>query len=89
MEFPSEDIFLMTASPVIKAVTNFKQVSKTLEEFDVEEQPSSLLEKRYPNIKVIQSGVKQLKSDEHFWYEQEYFVDMDLEDLLPLFSKNL
>ncbi|XP_039239097.1 pyridine nucleotide-disulfide oxidoreductase domain-containing protein 1 isoform X3 [Pipra filicauda] len=64
-EFPSEDIFLMTASPVIKAVTNFKQVSKTLEEFDVEEQPSSILEKRYPNIKVIQSGVKQLKSDEH------------------------
>ncbi|XP_049678458.1 pyridine nucleotide-disulfide oxidoreductase domain-containing protein 1 isoform X1 [Accipiter gentilis] len=65
MEFPSEDIFLMTASPVIKAITNFKQVSKTLEEFDVEEQPSSLLERRYPNIKVIQSGVKQLKSDDH------------------------
>lgn len=41
------------------------QVSKTLEEFDVEEQPSSLLEKRYPNIRVIQSAVKQLKSDEH------------------------
>ncbi|XP_071589180.1 pyridine nucleotide-disulfide oxidoreductase domain-containing protein 1 isoform X3 [Heliangelus exortis] len=65
MDFPSEDIFLMTASPVIKAVTNFRQVSKTLEEFDVEEQPSSLLENRYPNIKVIQSAVKQLKSDEH------------------------
>ncbi|XP_054024007.1 pyridine nucleotide-disulfide oxidoreductase domain-containing protein 1 [Dryobates pubescens] len=65
MDFPSEDIFLITASPVIKAVTNFKQVSKTLEEFDVEEQPSSLLEKRYPNIKVIQSGVKHLKSAEH------------------------
>uniref|UniRef100_A0A8B9NBM9 Uncharacterized protein n=1 Tax=Accipiter nisus TaxID=211598 RepID=A0A8B9NBM9_9AVES len=29
MEFPSEDIFLMTASPVIKAVTNFKQVRET------------------------------------------------------------
>uniref|UniRef100_A0A8C6YUR2 Pyridine nucleotide-disulphide oxidoreductase domain 1 n=1 Tax=Nothoprocta perdicaria TaxID=30464 RepID=A0A8C6YUR2_NOTPE len=43
----------------------FLQVSKTLEEFDVEEQPSSLLEKRYPNIQVIQSGVKQLKSEEH------------------------
>ncbi|XP_064012067.1 pyridine nucleotide-disulfide oxidoreductase domain-containing protein 1 isoform X4 [Pogoniulus pusillus] len=65
MDFPSENIFLITASPVIKAVTNFKQVSKTLEDFDVEEQPSSLLEKRYPNIKVIQSGVKQLRSDEH------------------------
>ncbi|XP_054845312.1 pyridine nucleotide-disulfide oxidoreductase domain-containing protein 1 [Eublepharis macularius] len=64
-EFPSDDILLITASPVIKAVTNFKQVSRTLEEFDVEEQVSSVLEKRYPNIKVIQSGVKQLKSDEH------------------------
>ncbi|XP_042690866.1 pyridine nucleotide-disulfide oxidoreductase domain-containing protein 1 [Centrocercus urophasianus] len=65
MDFPSEDIFLVTASPIIKAVTNFKQVSKTLEEFDVEEQPSSLLEQRYPNIKVIHSAVKQLKSNEH------------------------
>ncbi|KAF4799757.1 Pyridine nucleotide-disulfide oxidoreductase domain-containing protein 1 [Turdus rufiventris] len=70
-EFPSEDILLITASPVIKAVTNFKQVSKTLEEFDVEEQPSSLLEKRYPNIRVIQSGVKQLKSDEHKIYTED------------------
>uniref|UniRef100_A0A8C6YVX2 Uncharacterized protein n=1 Tax=Nothoprocta perdicaria TaxID=30464 RepID=A0A8C6YVX2_NOTPE len=26
MEFPSEDILLVTASPVIKAITNFKQV---------------------------------------------------------------
>ncbi|CAI5786443.1 nucleotide-disulfide oxidoreductase domain-containing 1 [Podarcis lilfordi] len=64
-EFPSDDILLVTASPLIKAVTNFKQVSRTLEEFDVEEQASSILEKRYPNIKVIQSGVKQLKSEEH------------------------
>ncbi|XP_073174561.1 pyridine nucleotide-disulfide oxidoreductase domain-containing protein 1 isoform X4 [Lepidochelys kempii] len=64
-EFPSEDIVLVTASPVIKAVTNFRQVSKTLEEFDVEEQPSTMLEKRYPNIKVIESGVKELKSQEH------------------------
>ncbi|XP_058276244.1 pyridine nucleotide-disulfide oxidoreductase domain-containing protein 1 isoform X2 [Hirundo rustica] len=71
VEFPSEDIFLVTASPVIKAVTNFKQVSKTLEEFDVEEQPSSLLEQRYPNIRVIQSGVKQLKSDEHKIYTED------------------
>ncbi|XP_038176390.1 pyridine nucleotide-disulfide oxidoreductase domain-containing protein 1 isoform X2 [Arvicola amphibius] len=63
--FPEEDILLVTASPVIKAVTNFKQVSKVLEEFDVEEQPSTLLENRFPNIKVIESGVRQLKSEEH------------------------
>ncbi|XP_077196275.1 pyridine nucleotide-disulfide oxidoreductase domain-containing protein 1 [Paroedura picta] len=64
-EFPSDDILLITASPVIKTVINFKQVSRALEEFDVEEQTSSVLERRYPNIKVIQSGVKRLKSDEH------------------------
>ncbi|XP_036745162.2 pyridine nucleotide-disulfide oxidoreductase domain-containing protein 1 isoform X2 [Manis pentadactyla] len=65
IHFPSEDILLVTASPVIKAVTNFKQVSKVLEEFDVEEQPGTMLESRFPNIKVIRSGVKQLKSKEH------------------------
>ncbi|XP_012640956.1 pyridine nucleotide-disulfide oxidoreductase domain-containing protein 1 [Microcebus murinus] len=65
VHFPSEDILLVTASPVIKAVTNFKQISKILEEFDVEEQSSTVLENRFPNIKVIESGVKQLKSEEH------------------------
>lgn len=65
INFPSEDILLITASPVIKAVTNFKQVSKVLEEFNVEEQPSSMLENRFPNIKVIESAVKQLNSEEH------------------------
>ncbi|XP_060632579.2 pyridine nucleotide-disulfide oxidoreductase domain-containing protein 1 [Anolis sagrei] len=64
-EFPSDDIVLVTASPVIKTVVNFKQVSRTLEEFDVEEQASSVLQKRCPNIKVIQSPVKRLKSEEH------------------------
>ncbi|XP_070266704.1 pyridine nucleotide-disulfide oxidoreductase domain-containing protein 1 isoform X2 [Myotis yumanensis] len=65
IHFPSEEILLVTASPVIKAVTNFKQISKVLEEFDVEEQPSTMLENRFPNIKVIECGVKQLKSEEH------------------------
>ncbi|XP_019792175.1 pyridine nucleotide-disulfide oxidoreductase domain-containing protein 1 isoform X2 [Tursiops truncatus] len=65
IHFPSEDILLITASPVIKAVTNFKQVSKVLEEFDVEEQPSTMLGNRFPNIKIIESGVKQLNSKEH------------------------
>lgn len=41
------------------------QISKVLEEFDVEEQPSTMLENRFPNIKVIECGVKQLKSEEH------------------------
>ncbi|XP_035281268.1 pyridine nucleotide-disulfide oxidoreductase domain-containing protein 1 [Anguilla anguilla] len=64
-QFPSEEIVLLTAAPLIKAVTNFKQVSKTLEDFDVEEQPCSIIEKKYPNVKVIQSVVKQLQAKEH------------------------
>uniref|UniRef100_A0A8D0BMG4 Pyridine nucleotide-disulfide oxidoreductase domain-containing protein 1 n=1 Tax=Salvator merianae TaxID=96440 RepID=A0A8D0BMG4_SALMN len=49
----------------IAGVTCAERVSRTLEEFDVEEQASSVLEKRFPNIKVIQSAVKHLKSEEH------------------------
>ncbi|KAJ8261972.1 hypothetical protein GJAV_G00160620 [Gymnothorax javanicus] len=64
-QFPSEDILLLTAAPLIKAVTNFKQVSKILEDFTVEEQPSSFIEKKYPNVKVIQSAVKKLQAKEH------------------------
>lgn len=71
VQFPSEDILLVTASPVIKAITNFKQVSKVLEEFDIEEQPNNALEKRFPNIKVIESGVRQLKSEEHSLFTED------------------
>ncbi|KAG9345645.1 hypothetical protein JZ751_008789 [Albula glossodonta] len=64
-QFPSDQIVLLTAAPLIKAVTNFKQVSKTLEDFDVEEQPSSILQEKYPNVRVIQSAVRQLQAKEH------------------------
>ncbi|XP_051546842.1 pyridine nucleotide-disulfide oxidoreductase domain-containing protein 1 [Myxocyprinus asiaticus] len=64
-QFPSEEVCLLTASSLVKTVTNFKQVSKTLEEFDVEEQPSSFLEEKYPNLKVIQSAVSLLRAKEH------------------------
>ncbi|CAB1333795.1 unnamed protein product [Coregonus sp. 'balchen'] len=64
-QFPSADVALLTAAPLIKAVCNFKQVSKTLEEFDVEERPSSVLEEKYPNLRVIQSAVKALHAQQH------------------------
>ncbi|XP_075066904.1 pyridine nucleotide-disulfide oxidoreductase domain-containing protein 1 isoform X2 [Mixophyes fleayi] len=64
LQFTEEDVVLLTAAPLIKAVTNLKQVSRTLEEFDVEEQPSSVLERKYPNIKVVHSAVKELKTDQ-------------------------
>ncbi|KAL7982214.1 hypothetical protein Chor_009812 [Crotalus horridus] len=49
----------------IAGVTCAERVSRTLEEFDVEEQANSILGKRYPNIKIIQSAVRQLKSKDH------------------------
>ncbi|KAF7669227.1 hypothetical protein LDENG_00223370 [Lucifuga dentata] len=64
-QFPSADLALITAGLQIKAVTNYKQVSKTLEEFDVEERPSSVLEEKYPSLTVIHSAVKALNTQSH------------------------
>ncbi|CAL8242121.1 unnamed protein product [Merluccius merluccius] len=64
-EFPSADVALITAASHIKAVANFKKVSHTLEEFDVEERPSSTLQEKFPNITVIQSAVRSLCTDTH------------------------
>ncbi|XP_069012753.1 pyridine nucleotide-disulfide oxidoreductase domain-containing protein 1 isoform X1 [Embiotoca jacksoni] len=64
-QIPSADVALITAGPHIKAVTNFKQVSHTLEEFDVEERPSSVLEEKFPNLTVIHSAVKLLHTQSH------------------------
>lgn len=64
-QIPSADVALITAGYHIKAVTNYKQVSKTLEEFDVEEKPSSVLEEKCPNLTVIHSAVKSLNTTSH------------------------
>ncbi|KAM9311393.1 pyridine nucleotide-disulfide oxidoreductase domain-containing protein 1 [Gastrophryne carolinensis] len=64
LQFPEDDVFLLTAAPLIKAVTNLKQVTRALEEFDVEEQVSSELERLYPRIRVVNSAVTELKADQ-------------------------
>uniref|UniRef100_A0A8D3BLG4 FAD/NAD(P)-binding domain-containing protein n=1 Tax=Scophthalmus maximus TaxID=52904 RepID=A0A8D3BLG4_SCOMX len=64
-QIPSAEVALITAGPHIKAVTNYKQVSKTLEEFDVEERPSSVLEEKFPNLTVIHSAVQSLDTQSH------------------------
>ncbi|KAM4711813.1 pyridine nucleotide-disulfide oxidoreductase domain-containing protein 1 isoform 1-T1 [Anableps anableps] len=64
-QFPSEDVALITAGSHIKAVTNYKQVSRRLEEFDVEEKPSSVLKEKFPNLTIIHSAVKSLHTQTH------------------------
>ncbi|XP_061770074.1 pyridine nucleotide-disulfide oxidoreductase domain-containing protein 1 isoform X4 [Nerophis ophidion] len=62
---PSADMALITAGRLIKAVTNYKQVAKVLEEFQVEEQSSSVLEEKLPNLTVIHSAVIALHTQSH------------------------
>ncbi|CAF89834.1 unnamed protein product, partial [Tetraodon nigroviridis] len=64
-QIPSADVALITAGPLVKAVTNYKQVSKTLEEFDVKECPSSFLEEKFPSLSVIHSAVQSLHTHSH------------------------
>lgn len=64
-QMPSANVALITAGPHIKAVTNYKQVSQILEEFEVEEQPSTVLEEKFPNLAVIHSAVKSLDTQTH------------------------
>ncbi|OWF48998.1 pyridine nucleotide-disulfide oxidoreductase domain-containing protein 1-like [Mizuhopecten yessoensis] len=62
---PEVDILLVTASPLIKAIANYKKISKTLEEFDVEERPWMSMQQDCPNVKVIQTEVTSLVAEAH------------------------
>ncbi|XP_069819823.1 pyridine nucleotide-disulfide oxidoreductase domain-containing protein 1 [Dendropsophus ebraccatus] len=64
LQFPDDVIYLLTAAPLVKAVTNVRQVSRALEEFDVEEQTSAALQSQFPNIRVVHSALKELKADQ-------------------------
>lgn len=43
----------------------FGKVSKTLEEFDVKELPSSFLEEKFPSLTIIHSTVTSLHTQSH------------------------
>lgn len=50
---PEESIILISASPLVKAVTNIVSIGKTLTQFDVEERPSTSLTEAYPMINIV------------------------------------
>ncbi|KAK7491524.1 hypothetical protein BaRGS_00017163 [Batillaria attramentaria] len=62
-ECPDESIVLITASALIKAVTNYQKVSHTLETFDVEERPSAQVESECPSVQVLHTVVTSLESE--------------------------
>ena len=60
-------VFFLHPHPAVAICVTFLpvKVSKILEEFDVEEQPSSVLEEKFPNITVVHSSVKSLHTQSH------------------------
>ncbi|KAH6939306.1 hypothetical protein HPB50_016932 [Hyalomma asiaticum] len=49
---PEESVLLITASPIVKAVTNVVKLRRVMESFDIEERSLSYLEQQYSNIRV-------------------------------------
>ncbi|XP_017882198.1 pyridine nucleotide-disulfide oxidoreductase domain-containing protein 1 [Ceratina calcarata] len=54
---PKEKIILVTASPLVKAVTNIVSLGKTLIQFDVEEKETQSLTETYDSLKIINDFV--------------------------------
>ena len=54
---PNESITLITASPLIKAVTNIVPLGKTVMKFDVEERSTNSLIELFPSINVVNDVV--------------------------------
>ncbi|XP_050463153.1 pyridine nucleotide-disulfide oxidoreductase domain-containing protein 1 [Cataglyphis hispanica] len=57
---PEESIILITASPLVKAVTNIVPLGKTLMHFDVEEKSATTLNEKYKMLKVIHDTVVKI-----------------------------
>ncbi|XP_003385104.2 PREDICTED: pyridine nucleotide-disulfide oxidoreductase domain-containing protein 1-like [Amphimedon queenslandica] len=62
---PTAHITLVSASKLIKSVTNFQKVTRTLELFDVEETDVSHLTRSCSNVTVINSHMTSVNPDQH------------------------
>lgn len=62
---PSEKVIILTASSVVKAVTNVVPLTKMLAQFDVVEQNPQVLVDSQPSLKIIHDPVKSIDSSKH------------------------
>lgn len=62
---PEESVILITASSLVKSVTNVFKISSTLCTFDVAEKTSESLESCYDNLKVIKGAVTSIDHEKH------------------------
>lgn len=61
---PEETVILITASSLIKAITNIVPLGKTLFQFDIEERDTSSLTEKHNSVTVIQDTVSQVNTIE-------------------------
>ncbi|XP_033113328.1 pyridine nucleotide-disulfide oxidoreductase domain-containing protein 1-like [Anneissia japonica] len=61
---PDLPITLITASPIVKAVTNFRQISKVIENFSVEEKHASKLQSSVRGLSVIHAVVNGINAEQ-------------------------
>ncbi|XP_063404824.1 pyridine nucleotide-disulfide oxidoreductase domain-containing protein 1-like isoform X3 [Mytilus trossulus] len=62
---PEDEILLISASTLVKTITNYRKITKALESFDVEERPMLSVETGCPNVKVVHKYVSLLEADKH------------------------
>ncbi|PNF30166.1 Pyridine nucleotide-disulfide oxidoreductase domain-containing protein 1 [Cryptotermes secundus] len=62
---PDKQILLLTASPLVKAVTDIVHLSKTLFDFDVKELRAQQFADLHPTISVIEDTVTSINTEGH------------------------
>jgi len=63
-----EQILLLSSSPLIKAATNIKNVTKLLTDFEVEERSIDSFQKNFKNITILHKLVSDLDTQNHKVY---------------------
>lgn len=95
---PEKTIALVTASPLVKTVTNLVPLTKMLASFDVNEESAEHLSNSMPNLEVIQDFVVglnstlktvSLKSGKTLRYEKLCLCSGASPKLIPCESKNI
>ncbi|KAI4479039.1 hypothetical protein M0804_011501 [Polistes exclamans] len=61
---PEESTVLITASPLIKTVTNIIPLGKTVMQFDIEEKNAKTLTEKHPSLRVIHETVTNIDINE-------------------------
>ena len=69
---PEEKIILITASSVVKSVTNLNKISQIISTFDVQEQQNQDFAQDHKNLQVIQGLVSSINNE-----KREIFLDND------------